>query len=81
MDTVFEHWPTIVNLLAGSLLGAWMDAGWATKLKNQTLYCLIAVLLVGGRRNLPLGIGQAADRSQSWAVAAVAGLSGSDWPR
>ena len=36
----------IVNLLAGSLIGAWLGAGWATRLKSETLYKVIAVLLV-----------------------------------
>ena len=40
------HWPVIVNLLAGSLLGAWAGAEWATRLKSETLYRIIAVLLV-----------------------------------
>lgn len=40
------HWSTILNLLAGSLLGAWFGAGWATKLRSQTLYRIIAILLV-----------------------------------
>lgn len=40
------HWPIIVNLLAGSLIGAWMGAEWATRLKSETLYRVIAVLLV-----------------------------------
>lgn len=39
------HWPAILNLLAGSLLGAWVGAGWATRLKSETLYRVIAVLL------------------------------------
>ena len=43
---VAAHWTIIVNLLAGSLLGAWLGAGWATKLTSQTLYRVIAVLLV-----------------------------------
>ncbi|PTM41533.1 sulfite exporter TauE/SafE family protein [Bosea sp. 124] len=43
---VVSHWPVIVNLLAGSLLGAWLGAGWATRLKSQTLYRVIATLLV-----------------------------------
>lgn len=45
-DAVLAHWPIIVNLLAGSLLGAWMGAGWATRLRSHTLYKVIAVLLV-----------------------------------
>ncbi|MFD2181722.1 sulfite exporter TauE/SafE family protein [Rhodoplanes azumiensis] len=44
--TVAANWPTIVNLLAGSLLGAWLGAGWATKLGSRTLYRVLAVLLV-----------------------------------
>jgi uncharacterized membrane protein YfcA len=35
-------WPVIVNLLAGSLAGAWVGAGWATRLKSETLYRIIA---------------------------------------
>ena len=40
------HWPVVLNLLAGSLLGAWLGAGWATRLRSETLYRIIAVLLV-----------------------------------
>jgi uncharacterized protein len=42
---VAAHWPIIVNLLAGSLFGAWFGAGWATRLKSQTLYRVIAITL------------------------------------
>lgn len=45
-DQIAAHWPIIVNLLAGSLAGAWLGAGWATQLKSKTLYKVIAVLLV-----------------------------------
>jgi uncharacterized membrane protein YfcA len=41
-----EHWPTIVNLLAGSLVGAWVGAEWATRLRSETLYKIISALLV-----------------------------------
>ncbi len=41
-----SHWTIIVNLLAGSLLGAWFGAGWAIRLASHTLYRIIAVLLV-----------------------------------
>ena len=40
------YWPVIVNLLAGSLLGAWLGAGWATRLRSETLYRVLSVLLV-----------------------------------
>ena len=39
-------WPIIVNLLAGSLVGAYVGAAWATRLKSETLYKIIAVLLM-----------------------------------
>lgn len=43
---IAAHWTIILNLLAGSLLGAWLGAGWATRLKSENLYRVIAVLLV-----------------------------------
>ena len=44
--TVVAQWPIIVNLLCGSLLGAWLGASWAIKMKQESLYRIIAVLLV-----------------------------------
>lgn len=41
-----EHWSIIVNLLAGSLVGAYVGASWAIRLKWETLYKIIAALLV-----------------------------------
>ncbi len=39
----------VINLLAGSLLGAWIGANWATKLRSKTLFRLIAgSLSLGG---------------------------------
>lgn len=40
------HWSIILNLLSGSLLGAWFGAGWAIKLGSETLYKVIATLLL-----------------------------------
>lgn len=45
-DQIAAQWPIILNLLAGSLIGAWLGAGWATRLRSETLYKVIAVLLV-----------------------------------
>ncbi|MER9596021.1 sulfite exporter TauE/SafE family protein [Mesorhizobium sp. M0244] len=45
-EAVVAHWTVIVNLLAGSLAGAWFGAGWATRLRSGTLYRIIAVLLL-----------------------------------
>lgn len=44
---VAAHWPMIINLLMGSLMGAWLGAGWATRLSSVALYKVIAILLVG----------------------------------
>lgn len=52
---ITEHWPIIVNLLAGSLLGAWFGAGWATRLRSESLYRVIAGLLVAIAIVLVLG--------------------------
>jgi uncharacterized membrane protein YfcA len=43
---VATQWPVIANLLAGSLVGAWLGASWATQLHSQTLYRIIALLLL-----------------------------------
>lgn len=36
----------VLTLLAGSLIGAWQGASWATRLRSQQLYRIIALLLV-----------------------------------
>lgn len=41
------HWAVAVNLLAGSLLGAWVGASWAVRMRTATLYKVLAVLMVG----------------------------------
>ena len=46
LDVVGEHWPVIVNLLAGSLVGAWFGASLAVRLASRSLYRVIALLLV-----------------------------------
>jgi uncharacterized protein len=43
---VSPHWPVVVNLLAGSLVGAWLGATWATRMRSATLYRVLAALLV-----------------------------------
>ena len=40
------HWPIVVNLLAGSLAGAWAGASWATRMRTATLHKVLAGLLV-----------------------------------
>ena len=46
VETVLDHGPIVINLLAGSLVGAWIGADLATRLTTTTLYRVIAVLLV-----------------------------------
>jgi uncharacterized protein len=46
LDAIASQWSIIVNLLVGSLLGAWFGAGWATRLSSRNLYRVLAVLLV-----------------------------------
>jgi uncharacterized membrane protein YfcA len=45
-SSVSPHWFVAVNLLAGSLVGAWLGATWATRMRSATLYRVLAVLLV-----------------------------------
>lgn len=46
LTDVLAQWPAVVNLLAGSLLGAWVGASWATRMASATLYRVLAALLV-----------------------------------
>lgn len=46
LSALLEHWPIVVNLLAGSLVGAWLGASVATRLASRTLYQVISALLV-----------------------------------
>jgi len=43
---VTAQWTIIANLLAGSLVGAWAGATWATRMRSATLYKVLAALLV-----------------------------------
>lgn len=52
---VMEHWRVIVTLLAGSLVGAWTGATYATRFASRTLFRTIAGLLVFTALMLVLG--------------------------
>ena len=76
LHEVVAHWPIVLNLLSGSLLGAWLGAGWATRLNSATLYRVIAFLLVSIAVVLvfghePSGGGQALMSGGSQLVAGV----------
>lgn len=45
-ELIASHFEVVVNLLAGSLIGAWLGASWATRMKSTTLCRVIALLLV-----------------------------------
>lgn len=54
------HWDAILNILGGSLVGAWVGAEWATRLKSTTLLKIISGLLVFIALVLLLGHGRVA---------------------
>jgi uncharacterized membrane protein YfcA len=73
------NWPTILNLLAGSLVGAWCGASWATRLSSRNLCRVIAVLLAMIATVLVAGHGSASSHAllaEGWQIAAgvAAGL-------
>jgi uncharacterized membrane protein YfcA len=45
-DQVATHRPIVVNLLAGSLVGAWLGATWATRMRSRAPYRVLVLLLV-----------------------------------
>ena len=46
LATVAPYWPVVVDLLAGSLVGAWLGAAWAVRMRSATLHRVLAGLLV-----------------------------------
>lgn len=85
VDVVLQHGLVVINLLAGSLLGAWLGAGWATRLKSEVLYKLIAVLLVViaiiliAGHFYPLPHHPALEGIALWIAGMVAGLASVSW--
>lgn len=77
---VLAHAHVIVNLLLGSLVGAWLGAGWATRMQSTKLYKVIAILLVAIAAVLLLGHdlrdtpGPPIEDWQLWVAGAVAGI-------
>jgi uncharacterized membrane protein YfcA len=72
LASVFQRWDVIVTLLAGSLAGAWLGAGWATRLKSHTLYRILAVLLVAIAAVLLWGHGASAAATPLFSVTLLA---------
>lgn len=46
LSTLLDHWTVVANLLAGSLVGAWVAAGWAVRIDAALLHRVIGVLLL-----------------------------------
>ena len=46
LSEISDEWGAVLNLLAGSLFGAWLGASWAIRMASATLYRVLAVLLV-----------------------------------
>lgn len=75
---VEPHWPIVVNLLSGSLVGAWVGATWATRMRSATLHRLLALLLVGIAAVLVsthLGTVSSLDLAQGGATQIVCGVA------
>lgn len=45
-QSVFDNLGIVANLLAGSILGAWIGSSWAIRMATQTLYRTLAGLLL-----------------------------------
>ncbi|MEU6894806.1 sulfite exporter TauE/SafE family protein [Streptomyces sp. NPDC046557] len=84
-----SHWAIAVNLLAGSLLGAWAGASWAVRMRSTTLYRVLAALMVGmagalvlthttavGSLDLPAGVQLMAGVVTGFGIGAVAAIMG-----
>lgn len=69
------HWVVAVNLLAGSLIGAWAGATWAVRMRTGTLYRVLAVLLVLMAAALLVTHGDLAVFTMSTGVRTVAGVA------
>ena len=87
---IAAHWTIAANLLAGSLIGAWLGATWATRMHSRTLYRVLARLLVliaialganhfidlGSLTSLPTVIHVAAAKLAGAGIGVVAALMG-----
>jgi uncharacterized protein len=77
---VLAHVDVVLNLLIGSLVGAWLGASWATRMRGSALYKVIAILLVAIAmvllfgQDLAGGTAAAFDGWQLWIAGASAGL-------
>lgn len=45
-ELVLANWDVVANILCGSLVGAWVGASWAVKMKSRSLYQTLAIMLL-----------------------------------
>jgi uncharacterized membrane protein YfcA len=74
-DAVFAAWRIIVNLLAGTLIGAWVGASVATMLRAGALRRVLAILLAAIAVVLLLAH-EPSDASQPWPAGNVQAAAG-----
>jgi uncharacterized membrane protein YfcA len=65
-SAVAANWPVIVNLLAGSLAGAWAGAGWAVNFRKESLYRIIACVSACRSRGSSRSAARNSNGSFSW---------------
>ncbi|MFE2251220.1 TSUP family transporter [Streptomyces lavendulae] len=83
------HGAVALNLLAGSLLGAWAGASWAVRMRSATLYRVLAVLMAAmaaalvlthttalGSLSLPLPVRVVAGVVAGFGIGVVAAIMG-----
>ncbi len=46
LSNIFENWPVIINILAGSLLGSYLGVNYATQINERLLHQIVVVFLV-----------------------------------
>lgn len=76
---VGAQWPVILNLLAGSLAGAWLGASWAIRLRSSAFYRVIALLLLAMAIVLLFGHGMSASGQpafRGWVLVGAGLLAG-----
>jgi uncharacterized membrane protein YfcA len=79
LAVVASHLDVVANLLAGSLIGDWLGAGWATRMRTTTLYKVIAMLLVAIAAVLAFGHQDVAVRREvidGWALCFAGAFAG-----
>jgi len=77
-NELWNHADVVAILLSGSLIGAWIGAGAATRLKSQVFCKIIAILLIFIAIVLFFGHGNYADQAllSGWSLAIVGAIAG-----